>query len=341
MQAIILALAPLTFAVPVANPRAAPPDEQIRAAIQNLDHPQYRVRSGAAKQLLDAGAAAVEPLAEVAKGGSVEAADRALRILREFALDGGEDSNRCAREALGRLAKSKAAVSAGAREILDHCRGRALDRMQAAGASFQFDGARARAVYLNRVDDLKAVLPLLREFPELEEVSLENKKFGDDEMAQLLSLRNLKWLNLFQSNIGDEGLKHLKNFPKLESIPMGRTRVTDAGLKHLAGLTQLEYVGLRGNAVTDAGLVHLKNLVNLTGVTLEETKVTGEGFANLQGMRKLTHLRLQTSEVTDRALTKLYGMKSLRIVELKGTKVTAAGIAKLREAIPDLQVDTE
>ena len=77
-----------------------------------------------------------------------------------------------------------------------------MDRMQKAGASFQFDGDTVRAVYLDSVADLQSVLPLLREFPELTEVSVSTKKFGDAEFPALLPLKNLKWLNLFESNIG-------------------------------------------------------------------------------------------------------------------------------------------
>jgi hypothetical protein len=261
MRSILIAVAalvhyPQASAAPI--PAPPPPSEEIRDAIRDLDDPQYRVRSQAAKQLLGAGQAAVAPLLKAAESGTVETADRAVKILQELAFNSSEQTMTSARDALHALAKSKSSAREQAREILNRYRNQVLDKMQQAGARFQFSDNKARAVYLNGVEDLKAVLPLLREFPELEEVSVETKKFGDDEMKYLLPLKNLRWLNLYTSNIGDEGLKHLKNFPKLESIPMGSTRVTDEGLKHLADLTQLEYVGLRANNVTDAGLVHLK-----------------------------------------------------------------------------------
>ena len=327
----------------VANPAPAPvpTSEEIREAIKYLDDPQYRVRALAAKKLLNAGKAAIEPLAKVAETGSIESADRAMKILQELAFNSNDDTMPPARDALHKLAKSKAQVREQAVEMLKRYRGQVIDRMQNAAVNFQFQGDNVRAIYLNSVQDLAAVLPLLREFPELEEISISHKKFGDEEFKHLLPLKKLKWINLFESNIGDDALQHLKNFPDLESIPMGHTRVTDAGLKHLAELTQLDYLGLRGNNVTDAGLVHLKKLTNLTGLTLQETKVTDAGLERLQGMINLKTLRLQETAITDAGLEKLHGLKSLRFIALSGTRVTDKGLAKLREAIPEAIVNRD
>ena len=321
-------------------PPPTPTSEEIRHAIRDLDDPQFKVRSNAARKILAAGKVAIDPLVKAAEAGSLGTADRAVKILEELAFKGGEDTMPAAREALHRLAKSKTQVREQAREILKRYRGLVMDQMQKAGASFQFGDDKVRAVYLDSVDNLKAVLPLLREIPELEEISLSTKKFGDAEMKYLLPLENLKWINLYQSNIGNESLKLLKNFKKLESVPMGSTNITDDGLKHLSELTQLDYLGLRANNITDAGLVHLKKLTNLTGLTLQETKVTDAGLAHLKEMIKLDHLRLQSTAITDAGLEKLYPLKSLRRIDLQGTKVTAKGVENLRKAIPEAAVLT-
>ncbi len=315
-------------------PPTSPTSEEIHYAIRDLDDPQFKVRTTAARKLIAAGKNAIEPLVKAAQNGSIVTADRAVTILEELAFKGGEETMAAARDALHRLAKSKTQAREQAREILSRHRSKIIDQMQKAGARFQLDDARVRAIYLDSVEDFKSALPLLREFPELEEVSVSTKKFGDAEMKFLLPLENLKWINLFQSNIGDESLKLLKNFKKLESVPMGSTNITDEGLKHLADLTNLDYLGLRANNVTDAGLVHLKKLTNLTGLTLQETKVTDAGLVHLKEMKKLDHIRLQSTAITDAGVEKLYPLKSLRRVDLEGTKVTAKGVENLRKAIP-------
>jgi hypothetical protein len=322
-------------------PNTLPTNEEIRDAVSKLDHDDYRVRSQAAKRLLNAGKDSIAPLAKVAESGSIEAVDRAMKILAELSFNSNEATMAAAREALHKLAKTDGKSSDQARAILQQHRSKIMDRMQEAGATFQFDGDKVRAVYLDRVEELKAALPLLRELPELEEVSISNKQFDDTGMKHLLPLKNLKWLNLYQSSIGDESLKLLKNFPKLESIPMGGTKVTDAGLIHVADLTQLEYLGLRGNNVTDRGLVHLKKLTNLTGLTLQETKVTDAGLVHLQTLKSLNYLRLQSTAITDAGLEHLKDLKDLRRLDASNTKITQKGAEKLQAAIPGLTVATK
>jgi hypothetical protein len=336
ITAALLLLPNLSSAAPA--PAPAPTAQEIRDAIRNLDDEQYRVRTSAAKKLLAAGKDAIEPLVKTAGGGSTQVADRAVKIIQELAFNSTEETMAAARDALHRIAAANSSASEQARAALRQHRGQIMDKIQAAGGYFQFNGESIRAIYFDSAKEIDPLLPFLREFPEVEELSFSNKKFGDAQFKHLVGLKNLKWLNLYMSDIGDDSLKLLKNFPKLESIPMGSTRVTNDGLKHLADLKQLEYVGLRANEITDAGLVHLKNLTNLTGLTLQETKVTDAGLVHLKPLSKLNSIRLQKTAITDAGLEHLKGLKDLRRLEVSNTKVTREGAEKLEEAIPGLTV---
>jgi hypothetical protein len=326
-----------SFALAAPAPAAAT-SEEIRLAIRDLDDEQFKVRTVAARKLIAAGKSAIEPLVQAADAASIATADRAVKLLGELAFKGTEETAAPARDALHRLAKSKSQVHEQAQEILKRYRGLVMDQMQKAGIRLQFDDFNVRAIYLDDVEDLKLVLPLLREFPEIEEISASTKKFGDAEFKHLLPLQSLKWINLYESNVGDESMKLLKNFPDLESIPMGRTRVTDDGLKYIGELTGLDYLGLRGNNISDAGLSHLKKLTKLTGLTLQETKITDAGLILLKDLTKLNHLRLQSTAIGDDGLKQLYPLKSLRRIDLEGTKVSAKGVESLRKAIPEAVV---
>ena len=326
----------------IAHPASSnsPSREDLQEAVRDLDHEQYKVRIAAARKLLSAGKAAIEPLVKAARTGSAETADRAVKILQDLAFNSNEETMMLGREAMRKLAASNSPVRDVVQAILQQQRGKVMDRMQEAGVIFQMEDDRVRAIYLDRVENLAEQLPLLREFPELTEISISNKKFGDAQMKNLLPLKRLKWLNLFQSSIGDEALKQLKNFPALESLPIGGTKITDAGLVQIGELTQLEYLGLRGNRITDAGLIHLKKMTSLTGLTLQETKVTDGGLEHLQALKKMEHLRMQKTAITDAGLEKLKGLKSLRRIDAADTQVTPAGAEKLQEAIPGLTVAT-
>jgi hypothetical protein len=312
----------------------------LREAILNLDDEQYRVRIAAAKRLLAAGKNAIGPLEKATEKGSVQAADRAVKILQELAYNSGDETMEAARDALRRVAAGRSTAAEQAGAALRQHRGQVMDKIQAAGAYFQFNGDAVRAIYFDQAKEIDPLLPLIREFPEVEELSFSTRKFGDAQFKQLVGLKNIKWLNLYQSDIGDETLKLLKNFPKLESIPMGETRITNDGLKHVADLKNLEYLGLRGTKITDEGLVHVKKLTTLTGLTLQETKVTDAGLAHLKPLTKLNNIRLQTTPITDAGLEHLKGLKDLRRLDVWGTQITQAGAEKLEEAIPGLVVAT-
>jgi hypothetical protein len=326
----------------VAADKAEPPvsKEQIQQWIRDLDHDKFATREEATRKLARAGKWAIEPVADAAIGSSLETTGRAIRILKELASTPDAAGAEAARAALAKIAASDHARAAWrARSALRSFQREAVLRLKKEGATFQNESGRVRYVSLDGVKDLPNVLPLLRNLPDLEEVSLSTPLMTDAGLAELKGLPRLKHLNLWRSVISDAGLKYLKDLPRLSWVPMGNTKVTDAGLIHLKGLTRLEYVGLRGNQVTDAGLVHLQRLTNLTGLYLGETKVTDKGLVHLKGLTRLETLRLDTTAVTDAGLEHLKGLSALRYLSLWDTKVTETGAARLKQAIPGLRID--
>src|SRR5262245_51360940 len=228
----------------VAAVRADPPTaDQIQAWIRDLDNSSFKTRDQAMHGLRRAGPDAAAPLAKAARNGSTEVADRALRLLGEMADGSDAKAEAAARRHLHRLADSESNVAGEARSILNRKRNRLLLQLTFAGASYRESRDGLTYLDLDDVTDLDSVLPVLKFFPEIEELSISNKRFTDASATHLTELPNLRDLNLYRSNIGDEGLKHLTGLKNLRRIPMGETRVTDQGLKIIGGMTQLEYVG--------------------------------------------------------------------------------------------------
>jgi Leucine-rich repeat (LRR) protein len=332
-------LIPIVALLWAANVRAEPPTpEQIQQWIAELDHSNFKTREQAAKKLRQAGPDVAAPLAKAAKTASVEVADRALRILGEMADGNDAKAETAARRHLRRLADGESRVAGEAKSILNRKRNRLLVQLMFAGAAYDEHREEITRIDLDNVADLEAVLPILKYFPELETLSISNRKFTDKMAAHLADLPNLRDLNLFQSGIGDEAFKHLTGLKNLRRIPMGQTRVTDEGLKIISGMTQLEYVGVRGNNVTDAGLVHLKGLTNLTGLYLGESKVTDAGLKHLAPLKRLQFLILDKSPITDAGLEHLKELKELRDLYVTGTRITKEGRARLKDALPDLDI---
>jgi hypothetical protein len=116
-------------------------------------------------------------------------------------------------------------------------------------------------------------------------------------------------------------------------------KLTDEHLALLKDLKGLVHLDLRGQPVTDAQLIHLKPLAELTRLHLEKTKITDKGLENLKGLVNLEYLNLYGTDVSDAGLTNLEGMKKLKHLYVWQTKVTEAGAAKLKQAIPGLDVN--
>jgi hypothetical protein len=206
-------------------------------------------------------------------------------------------------------------------------------KIEAAGGKVTRDGKRM-TVSLQSVSDLNAVLPLLKQLPGLEELSIPNPALTDDAARALEGLP-LKSLGFMGAPIGDATLAVVKTMPALKALNLFGTKVTDAGLANLSGLTALEYLGLKGTSITDAGLAHLKNLTALTNLILADTKVTDAGLVYLAGMTHLESINLSNTAVTDAGLEHLGRMPGLAGLNFTGTKVTDAGLVHLK-SLPKL-----
>lgn len=204
-------------------------------------------------------------------------------------------------------------------------------RLKSAGATVKVENDQVVSMGLEKVEDLAALLPLLRGFHELTELSIQNSKLSDSGVAYLEGLPKLERLSVSGAPIGDDGLKVMKSLPNLRVLVLGQTAVTDAGLAYLSGLTHLEQLGLRGTKITDAGLVHLEALTNLVSLNLSETRVTDAGLSHLVKMSKLETLSLQGDAITDAGLAEIgNSLKSVAGLNLAGTSVTDAGLASLK-----------
>jgi hypothetical protein len=139
---------------------------------------------------------------------------------------------------------------------------------------------------------------------------------------------------------GGLALEVAQNDPHLEvSYIQTDGKFNDEYLTVLKDLKGLVHLDLRSQPVTDAQLAHLKPLTDLTHLHLEKTKITDKGLENLKGLVNLEYLNLYATSVSDAGLVNLEGMKKLKHLYVWQTKVTDAGAAKLKKAIPGLDVN--
>jgi Leucine-rich repeat (LRR) protein len=152
--------------------------------------------------------------------------------------------------------------------------------------------------------------------------------------AEKEAIKKLVQLNVIVLDIA-------QNDPHLDvSYLQKDAKFSNAFLTPLKDLkSSLVHLNLRGQDVTDAQMVHLKDLTNLARLHLENTKVTDKGLEQIKGLTNLVYLNLYGDNITDAGLVNLEGMKKLKNVYLWQTKVTDAGAAKLKKALPQLDID--
>jgi Leucine-rich repeat (LRR) protein len=114
-------------------------------------------------------------------------------------------------------------------------------------------------------------------------------------------------LSLFGTRVGDEDLAHLHTLPQLRDLDLGETNITDEALTHLKSLTHLQKLDLRGTRITDKGLAFLRGLSELRELDLFRTQVTNLGLQHLKGLFQLQTLNLFRTQVTEAGIKELQG----------------------------------
>ena len=136
------------------------------------------------------------------------------------------------------------------------------------------------------------------------------------------------------------GAKVIEDHGKVKKIVIvdGVTDTMLGLLKHFPDLEDLQLVEIF--FTTEKAFSAFPTLKNLTKLNLERIHVGDEGMTYLKGCTKLRELRLINSYVTDKRLEVVKGFKNLKKLTIKGgsDEVTEDGIAKLKKAMPGLEV---
>jgi hypothetical protein len=98
-------------------------------------------------------------------------------------------------------------------------------------------------------------------------------------------------------------------------------------------------LNLDGTLVDDDMMRVIGSLPLLQFLSLIGTKVTDTGLTSVTHLDRLEHLSLSGPSITDASVPSLIQLKSLRVLKLVGTRVTGNGLAKLRQALPELEIN--
>ncbi len=108
--------------------------------------------------------------------------------------------------------------------------------------------------------------------------SLRRDQVGDAEVRLLAPLaKRLVWLDLSRTGIGDDAVAALRALPELRRLNLANTKLGDGALARLAGLPKLEVLNVYGTGLGDEGLLRLAAAPNLRKLYVWQTKVTKAG----------------------------------------------------------------
>jgi penicillin V acylase-like amidase (Ntn superfamily) len=205
--------------------------------------------------------------------------------------------------------------------------------LEAAGGTVKREGSRVVGASFGKATNLDALLPLLPQLRDIEELSLANPNVTDAHVRALQGLPKLRSLGLMGAPIGDDALAVMKTLPALRELNVIGTKITDAGLVHLSGLT-FEYLGLKGTAVTDAGVAQLTSLKELEALNIADTQMTDAGLAHLGRIMSLKGLNASGTKITDAGLIHLKAIPKLTKLNVTGTAVTEQGVKEAKKFLP-------
>jgi hypothetical protein len=94
---------------------------------------------------------------------------------------------------------------------------------------------------------------------QLEELRLDSAEdISDSGMKHLKHLNKLEVLSIQFTQVGNEGLAALSHMVQLRELVLCNTKITDSGIGHLTGFKKLELLRLNGTKISEEGIRVIK-----------------------------------------------------------------------------------
>ena len=171
------------------------------------------------------------------------------------------------------------------------------------------------------------------------ELYMAETTIGDDAIDIVAKFPNLKKLRLAKNQITGQGMSKLPQLAKLEELDLSEcAQLTDADIAPLGEMKNLKKLNLWRVNISDEGIKPLQSLTNLQSLNLDNTRLTDDGMPYLSELNNLSFLHLGSTLITDDGLSHLEKLTRLADLKVTRTAVSAAGVAKLKEKLPDTEI---
>jgi endoglucanase len=204
--------------------------------------------------------------------------------------------------------------------------------------------APTRALRLDNTETNDADLEkIVRDNPELVELTLGGTKITDAGLAHLIQLKKLRKIRISKTAVTDAGMTDLAKCEYLEDVDVSQTKIGDFGVWELRALPRVKNLNLYLTLVTDAGLDSFRrgehrSAAKIERLNLDKCPITDAGIPKLASLTKLAWIHLGGTAMTDAGLAELKKLEPIKEAIVTKTETTQEGIEKLRRDRPDMTV---
>lgn len=171
----------------------------------------------------------------------------------------------------------------------------------------------------------------------LESANFHTAPVDDAGIAGISKVPSHERLEIVHTHFTDAGALPLAKLVNLERLQLGSRKATGAAIKSLTGLKKLRELDLHDGQASVEGVRHASEIQSLR-VLRVYGPIKDEGAQHLARLKNLEVLLVPGTQITDASLEAFSGLSRLKRLEIQGNKVTDAAIAKLKAAIPGLEV---
>jgi Leucine-rich repeat (LRR) protein len=139
----------------------------------------------------------------------------------------------------------------------------------------------------------------LKQFPNLESLTLWGRNLRDIQSGSFDSLTNLTVLNLKNNNLEQLDVDLFKSLTKLVSLNLSWNPLKRISSKLFANLAALNELDLDGCEILDLEPKFFHGLGNLNKLVLSSNKFTHLNEASFKGLKNLTQLYLRSNKLTE------------------------------------------
>ena len=171
----------------------------------------------------------------------------------------------------------------------------------------------------------------------LESANFHTAPVDDAGIAGISKVPSHERLEIVHTHFTDAGAQPLAKLVNLERLQLGSRKATGAAVKPLTGLKKLRELDLHDGQASPEGARHASEIQSLR-VLRVYGPIKDEGAQHLARLKNLEVLLLPGTQITDAGLASFAALKQLKRLEITGNKVSDEAVAKLKAAIPGLEV---